>query len=455
MNSNIINELFNAPVEWKWTSTGKNRAFADFKVDNQQYQFQAVRSHFNWSIDFANMSVDTNKKFDITNTGKSSIVFATIIDILKDFKKTYSPTEIVFIADEDNRSQLYKRIAKSIFPEYKISDNGIYIILNLKKESINELFDAPAKWKWIQFDEDEAEATFTVGDNEYVFNAHIPNSGYWKISFINTTVDHDIRYKITNTGNSSSVFSTVLDIVKDFKKKYNPELIYFSADEPNRKQLYKRIAKTVFPEYDITDKGVYIEAKKRDKNLSESEINRADVKAILKGASDLRNTPSRASHIFKGLKKDKIDINDLQQAWKDDGFPDDTRDIYSILQKKFGFGDKEIKKVFAQVFGDHDAGDYEEPIASPAIQKIADYAKNNGFADQLIEFMKDEFGEELGLVKSPGMISKAIDAGKKLYKKAVAEEVRQIFTAIIQEERINRSDLIRQQEQISLGRTKK
>ena len=97
----------------------------------------------------------------------------------------------------------------------------------------------------------------------------------------------------------------------------------------------------------------------------------------------------------------------------------------------------------------------DEKKKAQAIQKIADYAKKTGISNQLIEFMKDEFGEELGIIKQQGTMGKVWDAGKKLYKKAMAEEVRQIFTAIIQEERNDRVELIRQQDQIRLGRTRK
>ena len=109
-------------------------------------------------------------------------------------------------------------------------------------------------------------------------------------------------------------------------------------------------------------------------NLNESQINSPDVKAIFKGATDLRNNPSGLGKMFKSLRKDKIELSDLQQSWKDDGFSDDTRDIKRILLSQ-GFSEKEIQKVFAEVFGksDTDAG-YVEPVASPVINKIAEYA---------------------------------------------------------------------------------
>jgi hypothetical protein len=183
-----------------------------------------------------------------------------------------------------------------------------------------------------------------------------------------------------------------------------------------------------------------------DNELTEAEMNRADVKSILTGASDLRNKPSGLGKIFKGLRKDKIDVNDLQKAWKEEGFPDDTEDIKNILLGH-GFSEKEINKVFGDVFGKNKDDEYEEPVASPTIRKIADYAKKNGIEDELKAFMQKEFGEQLGITQPQ----------KKGWfgKKAVVEDIRQIFTEIVHEERLSRAELIKRQEKTQLGRTRK
>lgn len=186
-------------------------------------------------------------------------------------------------------------------------------------------------------------------------------------------------------------------------------------------------------------------------DISEAHLNRPDTKAIFKTATELKN--KSPGGFFGGLKKDKIDINDLQRSWKEMGFPDDTKDIEGIL-KKYGFGDKEIKKVFSRVFGSHDK-EYDEPVATPAIQKIVKYVKDNGLVDDIKSFLEREYGEELGISKPKNAFDKISDVGKKLYKKAVTEEIREIFTFIIEEERTERLRLIKEQEQVCLGRSKK
>ena len=171
-----------------------------------------------------------------------------------------------------------------------------------------------------------------------------------------------------------------------------------------------------------------------------AQLNPADTKAVIQAAADLRNNPTGVARLFKGLRKDKIDANDISQEWLAQGRPDDTRDIKRILSTKFGFNDKEINKVFSKVFGqDKDTGQAEQPVASPTIQKLADYMKKNGLADDMKAFMQEEFGPELGLKES-----------KMMY-----EDIRRVFMHIVQEERTDRLELIRQLEQTQLGRTKK
>lgn len=175
-------------------------------------------------------------------------------------------------------------------------------------------------------------------------------------------------------------------------------------------------------------------------NISETQLNPADVKAIFRDAEKLRNTPTGLGKIFKGLRKDKIEFSDLQQAWKDDNYSDDTADIMRILQG-VGFSNKEINKVFANVLGkSKDSEEFEEPVASPVVQKIADYAKKEGLADDLIEFMRREY---------------KFDESMSYPDKVMIEDIRQIFSSIIHEERSARAELIKKEDIRQLGRGKK
>lgn len=174
--------------------------------------------------------------------------------------------------------------------------------------------------------------------------------------------------------------------------------------------------------------------------LTESQINPADVKALFRDASNLRSKPTLGGKFFKSLRKDAISIDDLQQSWKEDGYPDDIRDIKRILLSH-GFDKKEIAKIFSEVFGkdenDPDS-DHAAPAASATILKIADYAKKKGLTDRLIKFMEQEFANELGT-----------------NRRATTEDIRTIFTKMLNEERPHRRELINTQESEFYGRKKK
>jgi hypothetical protein len=189
--------------------------------------------------------------------------------------------------------------------------------------------------------------------------------------------------------------------------------------------------------------------------LFEEYVDKDDVRELFKYATK--------------LKGNKIDIEDLRLAWKKAGYPSDTNDIAAILQRA-GFGNNEIDRVFNEVLGEYkDEGDDEEYVddeedtpPSPAIIKIAEYVKKNGIKDELVAFLQKEFGKELSEPEEPApepkksMFDRAKEFGKKMFsRKATTEEVRQIFTNILKEERTMLSARIKEQEQRLLGRSRK
>lgn len=175
--------------------------------------------------------------------------------------------------------------------------------------------------------------------------------------------------------------------------------------------------------------------------LEESQINNADIRAILNTAAEKRNKPSGLGKIFKGLRKDKISVDDLHQAWKKEGYPDDTRDIKALLLGH-GFSEKEIKKVFSEVFGTEKSSGKEEPDIprqSETLLKIVKHAKNSGLTQDIIDFMSKEYG-----FKESFQIDKIM-----------IEDIKRVFTSIVQENRSGREALIQTQDRANLGRTKK
>lgn len=195
-------------------------------------------------------------------------------------------------------------------------------------------------------------------------------------------------------------------------------------------------------------------------SLNEAQISKNDADRIFKNVAQSRE------HGF--LKAGKIDINDLQKAWKKSGFSLDTNDIGRILHSA-GYDEHEINGVFDQVLGDDDydyndeTDDQDDDVKdtsskpSPAVIKIADYIKKHNLQDEIIAFMEQEFGDEL-TVQEPdrGLVGKAMNWAKnKFGRKATVEDVRQIFSAMVLKERSMLNTRIKEQQQIFLGRSKK
>lgn len=122
---------------------------------------------------------------------------------------------------------------------------------------LREMFDKVLPWEWIQHDQGEDVARFDLSDKTgytVTFEKQHGRVGMdnWSASFERYEIGANNRLsnsaKITGTGQSMSVFGTVVDIVKDFMKSKDPNQLMFTADkqEPSRVALYRRMVK-MFP----------------------------------------------------------------------------------------------------------------------------------------------------------------------------------------------------------------
>jgi len=108
----LLIEVFSDPIEWKEDTVSAKLYTAEFSVYDLNYKFVAERSVLEgtWYINFSN----TLSKYELSNTGKSFSVFATILDIFRKFMKTKNPDTIIFQAKEPSRIKLYDRMAKQL-----------------------------------------------------------------------------------------------------------------------------------------------------------------------------------------------------------------------------------------------------------------------------------------------------------------------------------------------------
>jgi hypothetical protein len=80
-------------------------------------------------------------------------------------------------------------------------------------------------------------------------------------------------FGVTGTGNSSTVFSTVVDIMKNFLHHYpNVTGLSFSANEPSRKKLYRHMISRLLPKWDADEQsGTFLITKPvKNKQISEA-----------------------------------------------------------------------------------------------------------------------------------------------------------------------------------------
>lgn len=127
-----------------------------------------------------------------------------------------------------------------------------------------ELFgklDTTKTWEWEYFDDNNVKANFTVGDIPYKFMAYQDSDeapGDWEVEFVTgKPADGVSPFGVTGTGRSSEVFSTVVDIMRDFirKKAKSIRRIAFAAKEGSRQDLYARMVKRLLPDWTFEQKG--------------------------------------------------------------------------------------------------------------------------------------------------------------------------------------------------------
>lgn len=124
-------------------------------------------------------------------------------------------------------------------------------------EIILELFQSSKNWTWEFRGSEEAFASFTVGEIEYLWSARVMNQrnpNDWVVAFqVREKGDWDKTFGITGTGNSAEVMSTVVDITRSFLQAYGNKVLElkFSSGEDSRTKLYARMVKRLLPTWNL------------------------------------------------------------------------------------------------------------------------------------------------------------------------------------------------------------
>ena len=124
------------------------------------------------------------------------------------------------------------------------------------KQYVTELFDKPVRWKLDT--ENPYRLTYEAKIDGTTLSVDFLNKGNedWEMVF-----DVNGKSNVTGGGNEIAVFSTVLDIMKDFDKRTDAQIIRFDAakgaeDGSSREKLYDRFVRKFASShgYNLVDK---------------------------------------------------------------------------------------------------------------------------------------------------------------------------------------------------------
>lgn len=91
---------------------------------------------------------------------------------------------------------------------------------------------------------DQNVYTFSFDEGEYHVVFTKQDKNLWEIDFGYVSSEHQYSQDIIGTGgNAIVIFATVLDIIRTFVEDRNPAGLNFTAEEPSRQKLYRRLAK--------------------------------------------------------------------------------------------------------------------------------------------------------------------------------------------------------------------
>lgn len=128
---------------------------------------------------------------------------------------------------------------------------------------VNELFNQPGAWKWVEALGDYVEGEFTVGNQQYLlmltkmdldpetvdaeFAMYNFSTGdiddVWTVEFGMFVKGQPMKYDMTKTGNAAQVFATVVAMMQEFKQKRPSAAFFFTAKEQSRRSFYDAIAR--------------------------------------------------------------------------------------------------------------------------------------------------------------------------------------------------------------------
>lgn len=114
------------------------------------------------------------------------------------------------------------------------------------KQYYNELFENPNNINWTVKTNSLWRGEFLISDKEYVIKAMKSPGMPWEVKF-QLMLSGKPTERITGTGDAFSVFSTVINGIKQWLQEVDPKIFMLSSYEDNRTSLYSRMLVKLLP----------------------------------------------------------------------------------------------------------------------------------------------------------------------------------------------------------------
>lgn len=107
----LLNELLKSSYNVEYDTSEPGEFYASFLTeDKREIKLAAVSlgPFESWEVDFGVIGSDGSMDWNVTNKGDAFKIFATIIEILKNFLTKSKPKSFYFTAKEPSRKKLYQ-----------------------------------------------------------------------------------------------------------------------------------------------------------------------------------------------------------------------------------------------------------------------------------------------------------------------------------------------------------
>jgi ABC-type lipoprotein export system ATPase subunit len=122
-----------------------------------------------------------------------------------------------------------------------------------------ELFNSKIPYEVKRETSGQFKTEAMINGRKIVFRAELyrgPKGEYWDVSFEEQVDKHNVTYGKTGSGKAFEVMAMVKASLTEFRDRYHPETVYFSADNTDgtaRANVYRRMVGQVLKGYELEE----------------------------------------------------------------------------------------------------------------------------------------------------------------------------------------------------------